>query len=64
MQPKGEKDNDKVSWDAVFQPLGSSKTYAEMSLEEKNFVSHRYRAFEKLKHHLEGGNSEIYTVDR
>ncbi|KAI6152417.1 inosine triphosphate pyrophosphatase-like protein [Pisolithus tinctorius] len=39
-------------WDAVFQPVGFDKTYAEMSKEEKNIISHRYRALDKLKAYL------------
>jgi non-canonical purine NTP pyrophosphatase (RdgB/HAM1 family) len=35
-------------WDAWFQPRGSSKTYAEMSPEEKDRVSHRADAYRKL----------------
>jgi inosine triphosphate pyrophosphatase len=55
-------------WDAVFQPKGFHKTcakfyltvhnaesetsYAEMTKEEKNNISHRYRALEKLRAYL------------
>ncbi|KIO12367.1 hypothetical protein M404DRAFT_12657 [Pisolithus tinctorius Marx 270] len=39
-------------WDAVFQPVGFDKTYAEMSKEEKSIISHRYRALDKLKAYL------------
>ncbi|KAF9226816.1 Maf/Ham1 [Gyrodon lividus] len=39
-------------WDAVFQPQGFDKTYAEMTKEEKNVISHRYRALDKLKAYL------------
>ena len=35
-------------FDPIFVPEGREKTYAEMSLEEKNMVSHRYKAFIKL----------------
>lgn len=35
-------------YDPVFIPLGSNKTFAEMSLEEKNLFSHRKKATEKL----------------
>jgi XTP/dITP diphosphohydrolase len=34
-------------YDPLFVPDGSSKTYAEMGLEEKNKLSHRARAFEQ-----------------
>ena len=36
-------------WDVLFIPEGYEKTYAEMSSEEKNAISHRKRALEKLK---------------
>lgn len=35
-------------YDPVFIPDGSSKTFAEMEIEEKNRYSHRSKAFEKL----------------
>ncbi|HXS56862.1 MAG TPA: RdgB/HAM1 family non-canonical purine NTP pyrophosphatase [Hanamia sp.] len=35
-------------YDPVFIPDGSDKTFAEMSLEEKNVFSHRKKAMEKL----------------
>ncbi len=39
-------------YDPVFKPSGSTKAFAEMSLEEKNFFSHRAKAFAKFVHHL------------
>ena len=36
-------------WDVLFIPEGHKKTYAEMSSIEKNAISHRKRALEKLK---------------
>jgi XTP/dITP diphosphohydrolase len=41
-------------YDPVFVPDGKSVTFAEMGLEEKNMISHRARAFERLKHFLLG----------
>lgn len=35
-------------YDSIFIPDGSSKTFAEMTMEEKNYFSHRKRAIEKL----------------
>merc|ERR1712216_371272 len=35
-------------WDAVFQPEGSAETFAEMSGEAKNAISHRSRALALL----------------
>ncbi len=39
-------------YDPVFVPDGRSCTFAEMELSEKNLISHRARAFEKLKSFL------------
>lgn len=40
-------------WDPIFEPLeGGGKTYAEMSKEEKNAISHRGRALAKLHEYL------------
>ncbi|KAI0784896.1 inosine triphosphate pyrophosphatase-like protein [Abortiporus biennis] len=42
----------KFGWNPVFEVEGTGKTFAEMSDEEKNSISHRYRALEKLKEYL------------
>ncbi|KAF7984747.1 hypothetical protein HWV62_11699 [Athelia sp. TMB] len=39
-------------WDAVFEPLETGKTYGEMKIEEKDKISHRYRALAKLREYL------------
>ncbi|MBK5190364.1 MAG: XTP/dITP diphosphatase [Methanosarcinales archaeon] len=39
-------------YDPIFEFEGAEKTFAEMSTEEKNHVSHRSRAFEKLLDYL------------
>ena len=44
--PRGPRD---FGWDPVFQPKGFELTYAEMNKEEKNKISHRFRALDKLK---------------
>ena len=44
-EEKGEKG---FGYDAVFIPEGSEKTFAEMTLEEKNKFSHRKKAITKL----------------
>lgn len=45
-------------YDPVFIPEGKEKTFAEMPLSEKNLISHRARAFEKLREFLAGYNKE------
>jgi non-canonical purine NTP pyrophosphatase (RdgB/HAM1 family) len=40
-------------WDPIFQPDGYNHTFAEMGVEEKNKISMRKVAFEKLKEHLQ-----------
>lgn len=48
--PRGSLD---FGWDPVFQPNeGGGLTYAEMSKEAKDAISHRSRAFEKLRSYL------------
>jgi XTP/dITP diphosphohydrolase len=39
-------------YDPVFVPDGKTRTFAEMELTEKNSISHRAKAFEKLKEFL------------
>ena len=45
-----------IGWDASFQPSTFNQTYAEMDSVEKNKISHRGRALEKLKEWL---NQEV-----
>lgn len=42
-------------WDPIFKPSGHEKTFAEMTRAQKNQISMRRQAFEKLKKHLEVG---------
>ncbi len=42
----------KLPYDVIFVPEGYTKTFAEMSDEEKNSLSHRGRAFAKLREFL------------
>ncbi|CAI0552379.1 unnamed protein product [Linum tenue] len=39
-------------WDPIFQPDGFEQTYAEMDKEEKNKISHRYRALAMVQDHF------------
>jgi len=55
-EPRGGKG---FGYDPVFVPGGSNKTFAEMSLEEKNTFSHRRKATDKLVQFLkEKSNSK------
>jgi XTP/dITP diphosphohydrolase len=47
-----KKGREGFGYDPVFVPEGSDLTFAEMSLNEKNMISHRARAFEKLRDFL------------
>ncbi|MGZ5472616.1 MAG: non-canonical purine NTP pyrophosphatase [Thermoanaerobaculia bacterium] len=49
VQPRGARH---FGWDAWFQPRDSQKTFAEMTEEEKDAVSHRGRAYRMLGEHL------------
>ena len=47
--PQGEN---MFGWDPVFMPDGFKQTFAEISSEEKNKISHRGRALELVKAYL------------
>jgi len=47
--PRGENG---FGWDPIFQPVGWEKTFADMTQEEKNQISMRKIAFQKLKEYL------------
>jgi len=48
--PRGEK---RFEWDQIFVPDGQNKTFAEMGMEEKNKISMRRMAVNKLKEFLD-----------
>jgi inosine triphosphate pyrophosphatase len=39
-------------WDPIFEPLHTNQTYAEMTKDEKNAISHRGRAFRHVREFL------------
>ncbi len=49
VSPRGENG---FSWDKIFMPDGYDKTFAEMMIEEKNEISMRKIAFQKLKDYI------------
>lgn len=49
VKPRGER---VFGWDAWFLPEGSQQTFAEMTPEEKDAISHRGRAYRKLAEYL------------
>ena len=49
VEPRGARH---FGWDAWFQPKGSNQTFAEMSDNEKDALSHRGDAYRKLAAHL------------
>lgn len=49
VEPRGETT---FGWDPIFMPEGYQKTFAELSAKEKNSISMRRLAAEKLKAHL------------
>jgi XTP/dITP diphosphohydrolase len=48
-EPEGDNG---FGYDPVFYPVGSDRTFAEMSDEEKNVISHRGRALEQLREYV------------
>lgn len=50
VSPRGDT---RFQWDQIFMPEGFDITFSEMSMEEKNKISHRKKAFENFKAWLE-----------
>ena len=46
-------------WDPIFKPDGYDTTFAEMEMEEKNKISHRGRALEKVRQFLEEKSDKL-----
>jgi XTP/dITP diphosphohydrolase len=49
-------------YDPVFQPRGETRTFAEMTLKEKNRVSHRARAFLKAARYLRRHHRSLFRA--
>ncbi|KAI8118583.1 Inosine triphosphate pyrophosphatase [Lucilia cuprina] len=49
VEPRGSRD---FGWDPIFQPTGYDLTYAELPKEEKNKISHRFRALDAFQKHF------------
>jgi non-canonical purine NTP pyrophosphatase (RdgB/HAM1 family) len=54
VHPRGEQ---RFGWDAWFVPRGTDKTFAEMTDEEKDAVSHRGAAYRSFAAHLAAENA-------
>lgn len=50
VEPRGNSNF--FDWNTVFQPKGCTKTFGEMNWEEKNTISMRFLAAQKLKNYL------------
>ncbi len=49
-----ERGKNTFGYDPIFLPDGYTKTFGEMTLEEKNKISHRYQAFKQVFKYLRG----------
>ena len=52
-----KRGSDGFGYDPIFVPDGFNRTFAEMTLEEKNKMSHRALALEKMTQHLRANMS-------
>ena len=55
-EPRG---NNGFGYDPIFEPENCGKSFAEMTLKEKNFYSHRARAFKKMIEFLVSTNVSV-----
>lgn len=53
------KGSEGFGYDPVFMPEGADKTFAQMTMEEKNKFSHRRKAVDKLVNYLRKINKDI-----
>jgi inosine triphosphate pyrophosphatase len=56
VRPRGALD---FGWDPIFEPDGSGLTYAEMTGDQKDSISHRKRAFVKLSEYIKHKYNKI-----
>ncbi|XP_045471005.1 inosine triphosphate pyrophosphatase-like isoform X1 [Harmonia axyridis] len=49
VNPRGSRE---FGWDPCFQPEGFNQTYAEMPKEDKNKISHRFKALDLLRNYF------------
>ena len=56
--PRGSRH---FGWDPCFQPTGYELTYAELSAEVKNEISHRAKALQALQKFLEENHETLFS---
>lgn len=61
VEPRGDQH---FGWDAWFQPRGSKRTFAEMTPDEKDAVSHRGVAYRKLAEYLREEGAFVRSTGR